>query len=61
MSGWSDLASPRVNAGKDGDFTLIEHPEPANRGLAVRPVTPQEKGMGVALGRLSLPTVGDGS
>ncbi len=30
---------------KDGDFTLVEHPESGNRGLAVRPVSDAEKRM----------------
>jgi hypothetical protein len=30
---------------KDGDFTLVEHPEPDNRGLEVRRVTAAEKRM----------------
>jgi hypothetical protein len=30
---------------KDGDYTLVEHPEPGNRGLAVRRVTAAEKTM----------------
>src|SRR5215211_6777344 len=45
MSAWSEIAPPRVNSVKDGDFTLVEHPEPANRGLAVRVVTPAQKKM----------------
>lgn len=59
MSNWSEIAPPRSESLKDGDFTLVEHPEPGNRGLAVRPVTPKEKKMVWRWGGFLFATVAD--
>ena len=40
-----DSLFPGCAGSKDGDFTVVEHPDSGNRGLAVRPVTEAEKKM----------------
>jgi hypothetical protein len=43
MSERREWEPPRSHSFKDGDFTVVEHPQAGNRGLAVRAVTPEQK------------------